>query len=613
MADRQVDLRNQIRGALATMTGVDFPAEAQALLGALGYRSERTLPDQSGDVADFIAPNPDTNAKQEFRREAASVHVLFQVTDEEIAGTARLQPSMFQFNGGNVRSFFFMAMELRGESYARGTYTQLTREVNKRFPAPAVVLFRTAAGLLTLSFVHRRANKRNPERDVIGSVSLVREIRSANPHRAHLDILAELSLPERLGWMERRRQPPNFDGLLASWLDSLDTEELNRKFYKEISEWFDRAVAQARFPAGGSRPQKSEEHVIRLITRLLFVWFIKEKGLVADDLFNEARIAELLTDYDRAAGDSYYRAILQNLFFATLNTEIDQREFSERTNNTRPNFSRYHYETEMSDSTALLALFDKTPFINGGLFDCLDSELAPGAGGHRIDYFSDDPNERNGFSVPNHLFFGKDGLVTLFDHYKFTVEENTPAETEVALDPELLGKVFENLLAAHTPETEVNARKQTGSFYTPRAVVDYMVDEALVASLARKAQSDDGAADYWEDRLRYLLDYKDAGELFSDSETERLVSAIANLRVLDPRRRLRCLPHERPPQAHPRPQPPRPRQRTLETAPGGDCGQAGFERLPHPRAAGARRRTQEDQRHLPAVPGGLWAQALSHP
>ncbi|MCP5496785.1 MAG: N-6 DNA methylase [Leptospiraceae bacterium] len=65
--------------------------------------------------------------------------------------------------------------------------------------------------------------------------------------------------------------------------------------------------------------------------------------------------------------------------------------------------------------------------------------------------------------------------------YKFTVTENTPLEEEIALDPELLGKVFENLLASYNPETKTTARKQTGSFYTPREIVNYMVDESLIA------------------------------------------------------------------------------------------------------------------------------------
>ena len=117
------------------------------------------------------------------------------------------------------------------------------------------------------------------------------------------------------------------------------------------------------------------------------------------------------------------------------------------------------------------------------------------------------------------------------------MEENTPAETEVALDPELLGKVFENLLAAYNPETKETARKQTGSYYTPRAVVDYMVDEALVAALTQKVQPSDGDSGYWDERLHFLLNYDDAedsGEFFDEIETRELVRAIAELRVLDP-------------------------------------------------------------------------------
>ena len=184
----------------------------------------------------------------------------------------------------------------------------------------------------------------------------------------------------------------------------------------------------------------------------------------------------------------------------------------------------------------LLALFAQTPFINGGLFDCLDSEEATRDGGYRVDCFSDRHYKK--LSIPDRLFFADDGLITLFNHYKFTVEENTPIEQEVALDPELLGKVFENLLAAYNPETRATARKQTGSYYTPRAVVDYMVDEALVATLAEKAQPDDGDAAYWQERLRYLLDYEDAfddaNELFEEAEAEGVVRAIAEIKVLDP-------------------------------------------------------------------------------
>ena len=167
--------------------------------------------------------------------------------------------------------------------------------------------------------------------------------------------------------------------------------------------------------------------------------------MVAEELFNEPQVRDLLADYDRDTGDSYYRAVLQNLFFATLNTEIGSREFSQGGNSRHRNFSLYRYEDQISDPDRLLALFAQTPFINGGLFDCLDSEEAIRDGGYRIDCFSD--VHYNRLSIPNRLFFDNDrGLIPLLEHYKFTVEENTPIEQDVALDPELLGRVFENLL-----------------------------------------------------------------------------------------------------------------------------------------------------------------------
>ena len=537
-----------IRNRLAATASGDFPTRAAELLTEMGYRSERTLPGQSGDVdaflARFPAANPDTLSEQAFHGNAKSAWLLFQLTDTEIEASAQgiLFDSNF-FAESNVKSFLFVAAELRNAQYPRGQYAAFTREINKRLRQPAVVLFRTASNLLTLAFVHRRPHKRDDSRDVIGSVSLVREIDPADPHRAHLDILEDLTLGKRLDWMDTHGKPVNFDGLLAAWLDALDTEALNRRFYRELSAWFEHAGKEATFPTDQAVTLPPQEHLIRLITRLLFVWFMKEKGLVAGDLFVEAQVKHLLKDYDRENGDSYYHAVLQNLFFATLNTEMEKRGFSRMRNATHRNFSLYRYELEMANPERLLALFAQTPFINGGLFDCLDSEAAATDGGYRIDCFTDNvTNPRSKdygvLSVPDRLFFDDDGLILLFNRYKFTVEENTPVEQEVALDPELLGKVFENLLAAYNPETRETARKQTGSYYTPRQVVDYMVDEALVASLAQKCQPTDGDRGFWQDRLRYLLDYadafNDAHELFDANETAGLVRAIAELKVLDP-------------------------------------------------------------------------------
>jgi len=540
------NILNEIETALAGITQGDFVEAGCRLLETLGYRSDRTL-DLSGDVQEFIdifpASNPGTLSETRFQESVTSVRIMFQFTDSEIAAS---QPSLLgsgSFDIGIIRSFMFIAVELCDESYPRGAYVELTREINKRLVVPVVVLFRTDDDRLSLAFVHRRQHKRDPNREVLGNVSLIREISPAKPHRAHLDILRKLALPERLDWMDIRRKQRTFDGLLVAWLDALDTEELNRNFYEQLFEWFECAVKDAKFPAKQPKTLPPAEHVIRLITRLLFVWFIKEKGLIAPELFIEEEIKTILRDYDRDTGDSYYRAVLQNLFFATLNTDIGHRSFSEESGNTYRVFTRYRYKVEIADPARLRMLFSKTPFINGGLFDCLDTEEGARKGGSRIDCFTDsvnDPN-RNDYkilSIPNRLFFGENGLISLFDRFQFTVEENTPAEKEVALDPELLGKVFENLLAANVEETRESARKQTGSYYTPREVVDYMVDEALVTTLVQECAPSDGNTDNWRDRLLDLLDYEVGGDdikdRFSDTEKKRLVRAIAGIKLIDP-------------------------------------------------------------------------------
>ena len=289
---------------------------------------------------------------------------------------------------------------------------------------------------MTVAFADRRPDKTDENRDVLGQVTLIKDIRLNNPHRAHLDILSELSLETCVQWMDANNKPKNFDGLLSAWLAKLDTEELNKQFYRKLFAWFEWAIEIATFPTDETRVLKPEEHVIRLITRLLFIWFIKEKGLIAETLFNKAQIQDLLKEEDFDNGDAYYRAVLQNLFFATLNTEIDKRKFSTVGYATNRDFSRYRYKDQMRDPDKLLvSMFSKTPFINGGLFDCLDSWEATGEESYRIDCFSD--NQYHKLSIPNRLFFDgtQQGLIPLLEHYKFTVEENTPIEQEVALGP----------------------------------------------------------------------------------------------------------------------------------------------------------------------------------
>ena len=130
------------------------------------------------------------------------------------------------------------------------------------------------------------------------------------------------------------------------------------------------------------------------------------------------------------------------------------------------------------------------PFLNGGLFECLDkTRYIDGVtkcynfdGFSRNDARFPDGRYKHRAVIPNNLFFEPEkGLISILKRYNFTIEENSPEEQQVALDPELLGKVFENLLGAYNPETKETARNQSGSFYTPREIVNYMVDESLIA------------------------------------------------------------------------------------------------------------------------------------
>ena len=551
----------------AAATSRGFAATAEKLLNTLGYSSTRKVA-LSGDVADFMdkfpVPNAaaDTKSAKQFRTAVANVNIVFQFAESEIQDSIErgLLPPSTQFKKGDKNSFLFVAADLRKrkKGYSRSEYAEFVREINKRFNAPTVVLFRRSASddaqpAFTLAFADRRKSKTRRNYDVLKKVSLLHEVRCDKPHHGHLDILTKLSLTERFNWMEHQKKPLNFDGLLAAWLDELDAEALNRRFYKALYRWFEWARDKAVFPCPPSKSRDKAERakaaadsVIRLITRMMFIWFIKEKKLVAEDLFYEEDVAPLLANYDAAKGDTYYRAILQNLFFATLNTKIEKRGFNLKGQSGHRGGHGYRYKTLMADSDKILDLMNQTPFINGGLFDCLDKLKA---GSFRADMFSDpDPKKwaakrKEAFaalSVPNFLFFQdkKDkkeqrGLLTIFKKYKFTVEENTPVEQEVALDPELLGKVFENLLAEVNPETRESARNQTGSFYTPRAVVDYMTDESLVAYLAAKVPGDPGDRQ-WRKKLRDLLDYA-KNECAPSVKAKRasLVGAIADVKVLD--------------------------------------------------------------------------------
>ncbi len=340
-------------------------------------------------------------------------------------------------------------------------------------------------------------------------------------------------------------------------------EALSKEFYDKLYKWYEKAQTQVVFPNDEQAENHSQTSLIRLLTRLLFVWFLKEKKLINPDLFDENTLKTLI-DYNEPS--SFYKAILQNLFFATLNRPIMGRSFRTTTNG-RPNKTNYlatniyRYQSYFNglEEDKIIALFDQAPFLNGGLFECLDREatdaekqaydndktIRPIGSAIRMEGFSD--RDDNKLEFYNSLFFNGDendlGLIDLFKQYQFTVEESTPLDVEIALDPELLGKVFENLLASYNPETGKQARKATGSFYTPREIVNYMVDESLKAYLTQSVPPNDDDNKFYQKCLTDLFTSSDkTGELAKDNgktliypeEIPKLIKAISSIKIIDP-------------------------------------------------------------------------------
>ena len=289
--------------------------------------------------------------------------------------------------------------------------------------------------------------------------------------------------------------------------DAFSVEALSKDFYKDLFEWYQWAVdpfTKITFPNNTSTEDDDrddiETKIIRMITRIMFVWFIKQKQLVPDCIFELQHLKKILKDFDPLSTTvgNYYNAILQNLFFGTLNRAIIEEDGSTRkfsTSSKRDVKTLYRYAEMFAISEQeVIDTFAEIPFLNGGLFECLDkTRYIDGVeqcynfdGFSRNDARFSDGRFKHRAVVPNILFFEPErGLLSILSRYNFTIEENSPEEQQVALDPELLGKVFENLLGAYNPETQETARNQSGSFYTPREIVNFMVDESLIAYLGK--------------------------------------------------------------------------------------------------------------------------------
>ncbi len=277
-----------------------------------------------------------------------------------------------------------------------------------------------------------------------------------------------------------------------SIIEAFSIEPLNKQFYRDISTAFDVLVAQLTLPYLDKKEttKVSKEFAVRLIGRTIFVWFLKNKvskngtPLVPTDWLNSQKAGQT---------DSYYHFFLEKLFFQVLNKPLDERIDN------------------------ILENHQKIPFLNGGLFEAQEE-----------DYYNADKNglstNLNTLNIPDSWI--KNFFETL-ERYNFTIDENSLSDQEVSIDPEMLGTIFENLLAEINPETEQSARKETGSFYTPRSIVDYMIEESLITYLINTTPTP-------KDSLRLLFQENDLGESNFYEYKEQIIDAFLNVRILDP-------------------------------------------------------------------------------
>ena len=408
----------ELKHAIQACQKTDYSTQVTNLLKLLGYTSSRTLPFESEAPEKFLSAfdlEEIQNRPLAKFEQWKSIKLLFQLTDEELNGSGQLSFD-HEVKREVIQSYLFLSLDLAGEKYTRTDLANITREINRVFMLPVFVLMRYT-DQLTIGIVHRRPSKKDEGKDVLEKVTLIKDICITEPHRGHIEILCDLALAN-LG-----SNVKSFQVLHEKWQEILSTSELNKRFYKEIANWYFWAFDQVRFPegAGKDKENRNATSLIRLITRLIFIWFLKEKGLVPEALFDEDEVKPLLTwkDPDKS---TYYKAVLQNLFFATLNQEMNKpgeikREFRKPGSN-YPNVNYlvttlYRYEKYFTAPRGSLALTQDIPFLNGGLFECLDKIVEKGSKSEvvRIDGFSD--VTANQPMVPDDLFFSPNDDVDL--------------------------------------------------------------------------------------------------------------------------------------------------------------------------------------------------------
>ena len=297
----------------------------------------------------------------------------------------------------------------------------------------------------------------------------------------------ELNLPD-LAW------PETPAAWVANWADAFSVEKVTKAFFEQYRTVFEKVEGLIK---GAPSKDLLRLFTQRLFNRLMFIAFIQKKGWLRIDAMEHNDYLEgLWQSYQRAAGaltgsesaagnENFYNLRLRQLFFSALNTPNDVNRVALGTGQHAP-------------KGLIQRLIGDVPYLNGGLFEKSD----------------DGSDESLGINVPDKAI---DAILhELFGRFNFTVAESTPLDIEVAVDPEMLGKVFEEL---------VTGRHESGSYYTPKPIVSFMCREALKGYLETKSPQDSAEA------IAALVDDHNPAQL---ANGEAVLDALRKVRVCDP-------------------------------------------------------------------------------
>ena len=408
----------------------------------------------------------DTYKDNDTFRLVDDVYFVGMVDDAAFEGKQSSDPEKIKSDYEGILIFGVTLKERpNGLLPTRSQLAEISRAFNREFYyTPVVVVFKYGNYLAFANTERLKYKQEWREGEKVGKVSLLKDIKIQQTHRGHIAILQQLVIPTT-----GTKGVKSFTQLYYYWQSVFSISVLNKTFYEDIIAWFNTAIKEIKIPSQSAGSEKHKDFTVRLIARLIFIWFLRELKVVKVELllpvFENGEENKLIKP--KAKGSGYYKFILQNLFFNALN----------RGKNDRVNDIFDVYAGNFSNVEAIKDKIYLSPYLNGGLFDM-----------HPNDWCEFDENGNhivnNAFSVPDYLFLDKDnGLNSILARYKFTIAENTPLEEEIAVDPEMLGRIFENLLAEQSDDTKEAARKNAGAFYTPRPVVSYMCRSTLLKHL----------------------------------------------------------------------------------------------------------------------------------